>query len=407
MPSTKRQRRTTKFMAGGVAALLAAGAFVAWAGEQGGPFFGPGQQPVERVKKKMAKKIKKVQVTKTPRIDLVFALDTTGSMAGLLDGAKRKIWAIANKVVSGQPRPEVRIGLVAYRDHGDEYVTKRFPLTKDIDSVQENLLTLQANGGGDTPEHVNKALAEAIRDMDWGQGQDVLKLLFLVGDAPPQEGRDGLTSSAMSAEAKAKGIVVNTIRCGSDRATAAIWQTIAGSAGGRFASIAQDGGVVASVETPFDKRLAELNAKLADDAIAYGAPAKRARTVSKIARRKSLAPAVAAEAASYGARSGRMDSGDLLTALMEGSIAGGLEDMDEAELPPEAAAVPKPKRTAWLKDRKAKRKNIEKEILATSKSRESFLKSEETKRGGPKADAFDTNVVDMLRQQAADIGVLY
>ena len=119
MPSTKRQRRTTKLMAGGVAALLAAGAFAAWAGDQCGPHFGPGQEPVVKVKrKKRVKKAKRVVVAKTPRIDLVFALDTTGSMAGLLDGAKRKIWAIANKVVSGQPRPDVRIGLVAYREIG-------------------------------------------------------------------------------------------------------------------------------------------------------------------------------------------------------------------------------------------------------------------------------------------------
>ncbi len=398
MPSTKRQRRTTKLMAGGVAALLAAGAFAAWAGDQSGPHFGPGQEPVVKVKRK-----KRV---KTPRIDLVFALDTTGSMAGLLDGAKRKIWAIANKVVSGQPRPDVRIGLVAYRDHGDEYVTKRFPLTKDIDSVQENLITLQANGGGDTPEHVNKALAEAVRDMDWGQGQDVLKLLFLVGDAPPQEGRDGLTSEGVAAEAKAKGVVINTIRCGVDNATATVWRSIAGSAGGRFASIAQDGGVVATVTTPFDRRLSELNARLADDAIAYGAPAKRARTRSKIAKRKALAPPAAAAAASYGAKSGRMDSGDLITALMEGTV-GGFADMDEAELPEEARAVAKPKRKAWLKSRKVKRKKIESEILAASKSRDKWLVDDEKKKGGPKADAFDTNVMDMLREQAADVGVAY
>ena len=46
-----------------------------------------------------------------PRVELVFALDTTGSMSGLIDGAKRKIWSIAQFIAQGQPKPDVRIGL--------------------------------------------------------------------------------------------------------------------------------------------------------------------------------------------------------------------------------------------------------------------------------------------------------
>ena len=42
-----------------------------------------------------------------PRVEMVFALDTTGSMGGLIDGAKRKIWYIANEVQKAKQRPEV------------------------------------------------------------------------------------------------------------------------------------------------------------------------------------------------------------------------------------------------------------------------------------------------------------
>src|SRR6476469_1715900 len=70
-----------------------------------------------------------------PRIEVCFVLDTTGSMGGLIEGAKQKIWSIANEMVSAKPTPEIRIGLVAYRDRGDEYVTKNFDLTNDIDSI--------------------------------------------------------------------------------------------------------------------------------------------------------------------------------------------------------------------------------------------------------------------------------
>src|SRR5262245_34262248 len=74
-----------------------------------------------------------------PKVDVVFALDTTGSMSGLIEGAKRKIWMIADYISSGQPQPEVRIGLVAYRDIGDEYVTRFYDLSDDLDTVFKHL----------------------------------------------------------------------------------------------------------------------------------------------------------------------------------------------------------------------------------------------------------------------------
>src|SRR5262245_43071540 len=89
-----------------------------------------------------------------PQVEVVFCLDTTGSMGGLIDAAKKKIWSISNQIASATPTPRVKIGLVAFRDRGDEYVTKVFDLTDDLDGVHVNLMKFQANGGGDTPESV-------------------------------------------------------------------------------------------------------------------------------------------------------------------------------------------------------------------------------------------------------------
>ena len=68
-----------------------------------------------------------------PTVEIAFVLDTTGSMSGLIAGAKAKIWAIANQIVLGEPKPIVRIALVPFRDKGDKYVTKVFNLTDNID----------------------------------------------------------------------------------------------------------------------------------------------------------------------------------------------------------------------------------------------------------------------------------
>ena len=86
-------------------------------------------------------------------------------MGGLIEGAKQKIWSIANEMISAKPTPELKLGLIGYRDQGDEYVVKSFQLTDDIDSIYGHLRDFKAEGGGDEPESVNEALAEAIEKM--------------------------------------------------------------------------------------------------------------------------------------------------------------------------------------------------------------------------------------------------
>jgi len=120
-----------------------------------------------------------------PTVEVAFVLDTTGSMGGLIEGAKRKIWSIATAIVDSNPDADIRMGLVAYRDIGDDYVTRTFDLTADIQDLYANLLELKARGGGDWPESVNEALDVAVNKLRWTQASDVRRIVFLVGDAPP------------------------------------------------------------------------------------------------------------------------------------------------------------------------------------------------------------------------------
>src|ERR1700738_115119 len=119
-----------------------------------------------------------------PTVEVAFVLDTTGSMGGLIEGAKRKIWSIATAIVDSNPDADIRMGLVAYRDIVDEYVTKKFELTTDIQALYANLLELKARGGGDWPESVNEALDVAINKLQWTQGGDTRRIVFLCGEAP-------------------------------------------------------------------------------------------------------------------------------------------------------------------------------------------------------------------------------
>ena len=139
-----------------------------------------------------------------PRVELVFALDTTSSMSGLIEGAKQKIWSLASFVAQGQPTPDLRVGLVAYRDIGDAYVTKVFDLDQDLDRVYRRLRSFRADGGGDTPEHVARALDESVRKMSWSQAPEVVKIIYLVGDAAPHTDYDDGYDYVRSARAAAK-----------------------------------------------------------------------------------------------------------------------------------------------------------------------------------------------------------
>ena len=202
---------------------------------------------------------------------MVFVLDTTGSMGGLLEGAKQKIWGIVNDVQQKQSRPSVKVGLVAYRDRGDAYVTQITPLTEDLDKVYSNLMDFEAAGGGDTPEDVRRALSEGVSKAGWSKPRTGLaQIVFLVGDAPPHGYENEPDVIASARQAVNNQIVVNTIQCGGQSDTKLVWQQIAQYGQGKYFAIAQDGGIQ-TIDTPYDAKLAELGRTIGGTYTAYGA----------------------------------------------------------------------------------------------------------------------------------------
>ncbi|MBS3176544.1 VWA domain-containing protein [Candidatus Woesearchaeota archaeon] len=122
---------------------------------------------------------------KSPKIDVVFVIDSTGSMADEIRSVKYHIKQITQKVQLGYPQPKVRIGVVTYRDYPleeDEYVTQESGLTTDVNDALLFVENIVANGGGDTPEAVEAGLDEAL-NMWWDN--EARKIIFLIGDAPP------------------------------------------------------------------------------------------------------------------------------------------------------------------------------------------------------------------------------
>jgi Mg-chelatase subunit ChlD len=388
-----------------------------------------------------------------PQVEVVFCLDTTGSMGGLIEGAKQKIWSISNQIVGGKPGPMLKVGLVAYRDRGDKYVTQIHDLTDDLDKVYSTIREFKAEGGGDTPESVNQALQESIAKIKWSENKKTLKIVFLVGDAPPHmDYADDVKYADTCKLAKELGIIVNTVQCGSDSNTTKVWTEIASLAGGSYVSIAQDGAQV-RVVTPFDKRLAEINAEIENSTLCWGSADKKrndqafqlkaidgakrevdAKGESKVVVAPPKAPtaapgtvvpttssppggvgggggdaalAIAADRGVYNAtRAGKMiNSYDLLSCIKAGTVK--LEDVKEDELPEELKKLPKDKRQAYLDDLEKKRDKLREEARDLAKKRDEFTKKALEEAGQKAKSGFDTKVEELLKKQAKTFGIDY
>ncbi len=151
--------------------------------------------------------------TTPPRIDVLFLLDSTGSMDDEILVVKDKIEEIIFGVQNGTPKPDVRYAIVTYRDRGDTYVTMLFDFTEDVEDIKTFLRSIQAQGGGDGPESVNEALHVAINDCNWGN-DDHVKMVFLIGDAPPHMDYEDDYDYRNEVEiAKEKGIKIHVIGC--------------------------------------------------------------------------------------------------------------------------------------------------------------------------------------------------
>ncbi len=325
-------------------------------------------------------------------VDVVFAVDTTGSMGGLLEGAKRTVWSIATHIRKTDPEADLRIGLVAYRDIGDDYVTRDLALTGDLDAVFAELSSYQAAGGGDTPEDVDAALDDTLHKMRWRD--DAKKLVFLVGDAPPASRGDVPRFEVSAREAGDRQIIINTIRCGLDHDAEVAWQQIASLAHGQFSTVQQDGGVQ-QIATPYDDKLAELSARIDSTTVIVGDDGDRITYRRHMAAAKAApAPAKADRAAYYATKGGGPGGGSRAKNDLVGGVANGtlaIEAVAPATLPEDLRGMDKPALKAEIEKRAELRKAAQDELTKVAKQRDEYLKAQ-VKDGNEGKDGFDGKV---------------
>jgi Mg-chelatase subunit ChlD len=163
---------------------------------------------------------------KQKTVELAFVLDTTGSMSEEIAAVKATIQKVAAALA--QKDVTLRIGLVEYKDRTDPFTTRVYPMTTDVAHFRNDVAQLSAAGGGDYPEAMNEGLHAGLTRLEWS-GDAVIKLAFLVGDAPPhldyQEDADYAQEMRSAAH---RGIHVYTVAAsGMDALGQAVWRQIA------------------------------------------------------------------------------------------------------------------------------------------------------------------------------------
>jgi Mg-chelatase subunit ChlD len=191
------------------------------------------------------------------RLDLVFLIDATGSMADEIDKLKATLRTIVAEVAALPSRPDVCLGLVAYRDRGDAFLVRTHDFTHDVGAfLRGALVPLQAAGGGDYPEAMNEALHETVHQLSW-RGDGATRMVVLLADAPPHLDYGAPHYDDAMVAALGKGIKIFGVGAsGLDRQGEYIQRQIAQYTGGRFVFLtyadARDPSSGPGRETPHD-----------------------------------------------------------------------------------------------------------------------------------------------------------
>jgi Mg-chelatase subunit ChlD len=345
-------------------------------------------------------------------VEVAFVLDTTGSMGGLIQAAKEKIWAVVNTLATAEPTPEIRVGIIGYRDRSDDYITTLTGLTDDIDAVYVDLMAFSASGGGDTPESVNQALYEAVTRMKWSEADDVYKVIFLVGDTPPHmDYQDDVKYRESCRMAVEKGIYINTIQCGQMHQTTPFWKEISDLGEGRYFMVDQSGGAILA-ETPYDDELIGLSKDLDTTRLYFGD--KEARLRAESAEMKSeLLYSKAPESAMAARASFKADKAGIAGEVsydLVGAVAGGrvnIEELDSDELPEEMKKMSTAEQQKFVQEQTKKRTDIQEKIKKVSEKRQEYIKEQIKKSDLKYEKSLDFAVFDCLKEQAGKKGFAF
>jgi hypothetical protein len=347
---------------------------------------------------------------KPKAVDVVLCLDTSNSMDGLIDSAKRKLWAVVNDLAKIEPAPTLRVALYSYGndtyDPKAGWVRKDLDLTGDLDEVYRQLFALTTKGG---TELVARVSHTALADLKWAEDKDALKILFVCGNEPADQDKQ-LTLQTVADKAKARGVVINTIYCHPAASPeAAGWRSFAELAGGKYANIDPDKyRTEVAIKTPFDDEIQKLGVQINSTYCWYGqkgAEAKANQTAQDDNAKKTAGDVATDRGITKAGRLYCNAACDLID-RMETEKDFDLSKIKDEDLPDELKKLKPDERLAHLKKKQEERNAVRKQVAELNVKRLKFIADEKRKQPRSAADkAFDDALTAILREQAAAKGM--
>ncbi|MDP2686462.1 MAG: VWA domain-containing protein [Aequorivita sp.] len=332
-------------------------------------------------------------------IKVALLLDTSNSMDGLIDQAKAQLWEIVNELSYAKcrnDRPKLQIALFEYGNDNlsssDNYIRKILGFTEDLDDVSKELFSLTTNGGS---EYCGAVIQESLNKLDWGNEADDLKMVFIAGNEPFDQGKINYKDAA--ANAKEHGVVVNTIFCGDYRhGIDSYWKEGAQLTYGEYMAINQYQQTV-YVPSPYDDIIIQLNIKLNDTYVPYGSAGKEKSRVQHEqdanAAEYSKANAVS-RTVSKGGHLYTNSTWDLVDAEEEADFS--YDKLKKDELPQELKGKNASEIKKYLETKRGEREEIQKQIMGLNEQRRKYI-AENTKET---SNGLEDAMVQAIKKQA-------
>lgn len=342
-------------------------------------------------------------------VDLAICLDTSGSMDGLIESAKVKLWEIVNDLAMAKPTPKLRVALLTYGNNGHDaengWVSIDAPLTDDLDAISQKLFALRTNGG---TELVGRVVRSANERLDWSGSPDALKLIVVAGNESADQDQQFSFRDVCRATI-ARGVMVNSIYCGNPADEIAPgWREVATLADGHFAAIDHSSGVIV-ISTPFDDDLARLSADINTTYIPYGAHGETASHNQQEQDLNASKVNTAVAAQRCVTKGGSMywnSSWDLVDACKQADFK--LEDVKAEELPEAMRSMTIEQRREHVKQMETRRAEIQTAIADLGVKRQQFVDAEMKKSvEAGAAESFDSAIRKAIREQAQAKGFTF
>jgi len=357
--------------------------------------------------KPSTKNSKKQPVAAAPKIQAAILLDVSNSMDGLIEQAKAQLWNMVS--VMGKAKctndvvPQIEIALYEYgRDTNpvtDGYVKQISGFTTDLDKLSQDLFKLTTNGGD---EYCGQVIFTSLNDLKWDADAANYKVIFIAGNEDFLQG--SLPYTKACAEARKKGVIVNTIYCGSRMdGIKEHWNLNAECGTGSFTNINQDA-KIEDIPTPYDSTLFVLNDKLNGTYISYGyyggEKLMAQAEVDKSNYTMNKAAAVQRITVKGKKNLYKNESWDLVDA----SNADGTKDIvakvDMKTLPDSLKNKSRAQLKQIVEQKSAERTAVQKEIETLNTQREVYLAAERKKNAGKNTATLQSEIEKIITEQA-------